>query len=593
MINKRFIIFLFIITYCLFPAPPSFAYEAPVFYGSEVVVTAARHPRFVSEIPWSVAVISSEEVRASGATNATDVLRLVSGVDVKGTGGVGASTSIRLRGSNSNQVLVLVDGRRTSSPQGGWNDFLEVPVEEIERIEVVRGPVSALYGADAVGGVVNVITKKGKGKGIYVSATAGEFGTYRQSLAVGSGDDAFNYFLSAENFFSAGDRPNSDYDAQNFYTDIGLDLDGAGELGVSFGIREAKMGSPGPVSMASLTDRQHDRKGHVGLDYSAGELSIKARQDQFFRKFESATVSRHYNWSSGLELQHGLSLSSNSFVIYGADLRQDIISSTDNGDHTADNTALFLQDEIRLSKDSTLVLGVRGDNHSVYGGVLNPRVGYLFHLSRSTKLRASYGTSFRAPSFDDLYAPTTAWTAGNPNLKPERAQTVDLGLEQALNDSAQLSFGVYLSEVRDMIEWTETSPWFWQPLNVGGARISGGELEVSGRLNSFLYGFINYTYLFAMDTENNTELSYKPNNKCNVGLRYSNADVAANISAKLVGARLIAGGERLPPYTVVDLNLEVPPFFFLADNFLNEEYEETKGYPMLSRRYTMGVRFDL
>lgn len=565
------------------------ALDIPRFYGEEIVVTASRYPQLISESPASITVVTAKEIQASGAINVADALRLVSGVDIKSTGYLWGENTIRLRGSTSDQILLLVDGRRNNSPQGAWNQFDNISLGDIEKIEVVRGPASALYGADAVGGVVNIITKKGVKPETNISASLSTFNTQKYSITHSLSHKALNGFFAAESTRSDGQRPNSDYDGQNFKGKVTWNIREKVDLALSAGLYQATKGVPNTIVTPSLTDRQTDRKGYIDLSGNLGNIEVRTYQNQFDRKFSSATISQHKNWTDGIEL--GLNL---PYLSSGFEWRGDRIESTENGGHATYNLALFLQKEIEFDRSLKVVLGARGDKHSVFGSVLSPRAGLIYHPVPDTTIRSSWGESFRAPNFDDLYWPTTPWVAGNPNLRPEKAQTIDLGIDRSFDNSMVASLGLFTSNINDMIGWAPGSDGVWRPSNVDTAKLEGGEAELKKSFTPLFSGFINYTYLKAVDTATNKELIYKPNNKANLGFRFDEDRLKAYVTLKYIDKQFTdsANTDILPSYTIVDAGMERAPLTLKINNLFNENYQESKDYPMPGRTFTLGAVYN-
>ncbi|KAF0134968.1 MAG: hypothetical protein FD145_349 [Candidatus Saganbacteria bacterium] len=591
ILSALFINCLFIIGNCLPLAGQSTqigtsAFGAPRYYGQELIVTAAKIPQLISESSASITVVTKEEIKASGATNVADALRFVSGLDVKSTGYPAGEITLRLRGSTSDQVLLLVDGRRINSPQGGWNQFDSISLNNIEKIEVVRGPASALYGADAVGGVINVISKKGIEPETKISASLSSYDTQNYSFAHSLSEGAISGFFALESMKSNGHRANSDYSGQDFSGKLNFEMREKVNIALSTNYYQMEKGIPNTIITPSLTDRQTDKKNHLELSGNIENLEIRAYQNQFDRLFFSTANSRHKNWTEGLEVEL-----KSPFLISGVELRRDQIESTENSRHAVYNLASFLQKEINFNKLLKVVLGVRGDEHSTFGGVISPRLGLVYHPVASTTLRSSWGGSFRAPNFDDLYWPTTTWAAGNLNLKPERAQTFDIGIDQQFNTLTTASLGWFSSEVKDMIDWAPDSGGTWRPSNVYAAKLQGVEVELKRKFSSLLSGFINYTYLKAVNSSTNNELIYKPNNKANIGLRFDNTRQTAYLNLRFVDKQFtdVTNTDILPSYTVVDTGLESAPFIIKINNLFDINYQESRDYPMPGRTYTLGI----
>ncbi|MEA3493964.1 MAG: TonB-dependent receptor [Candidatus Margulisiibacteriota bacterium] len=578
----------------------SFA-DIPRFYGEEIVVTALRVPRLKSSIPWDTTVITREDIEDSTAAKIGDIIRTVPGVSVKANGGLSSQISARLRGSNSQQVLVLLNGNRINSPSLGTFDLGDILLTDVERIEIVKAPLSSLYGADAVGGVINIITRKATEKPeVVVSAGYGEYATRNLSVA-GSGP---NYFFSAAAIDSDGFRANSAYRAQ----DLNLRLmNGYFEAGIKK--CNTDKGSPGSLDFLTPQARQSDKNMFYDLVYKADKAGLKATLSQatLDQKYENPTfaiLSTHKTTSTNLNIQESI-----GDYVAGLEIRNDNSRSTNSGNHDLTNKAVYAQAEL-----GPMVIGAREDITSSYGSHFNPRVGFVFNLRHDTLLKTSWGKSFKAPTIDDLYwsrLTEPGWpsgvvtTEGNPNLKPETSQSFDITLERKLSHKSSARLSYYVNQIKDMIRWTNTSTStidaFWTPTNISDADIQGIEFEYEKEIAKYLKTFINFGYQLAKDAGSGNFLDYAPQNQLNAGLKYRDPDkFDSNIVVRYVGERYtnLVNSTQLPSYTVVDLSLSKDFGIYTikgeVENLFGESYAESYGfsdvYPMPGRRYNISVQ---
>jgi vitamin B12 transporter len=591
----------------------SFALDAPHFYGEEVVVTASRLPQLKSEIPWDTTVVGSAELQGYKTVGAA--LRSVAGSDVIAYGGLGSVTSVRLRGANSSQVLVLVDGRRINSPTLGMFDTGDLLLDNALRIEVVRAPLSALYGSDAVSGVINIITKQPGGQKNLVTATTGSFGTQQYKLEWNTD----KLLLVLDQTRSDGFRTNSDYLANSFYGKITQPTP-LGQLFADYNLYDAHKGVPGvptseadPNSATEPNDRQTDRNTLASAGIKADNYQLRVYQNNLDQKlcpyiFGASTneaVQNGLEWGQNLALPIGK-------VLYGVETRSDRGQTSLSGDHTITNHAAFVQDEVQLGATS-LVVSVRGDKHSTAGTSVNPRAG-LVYQSDNIIWRASAGTAFRAPTLNELYWNDTNWLMfGDTNLKPEKSFSYELGLEKQLTERTSARLTYFNSLVTDLILWDYDAATFTtQAKNIGEVKSEGVEFELTRSLGNGGKGFINYTYQKVIDQKDVTAanigktIPYTPVEKYTVGL----VNGAVSLLVKHVGERYAdaANTLKLSGYTVVDLKLtrevsEAVKIELAADNLLDEKYSEivgydpttaaARGYPMPGRSYTLGLTWSI
>ncbi len=575
----------------------SMAMDVPRYYGEEVVVTASRIPQLKSSIPWSLSVITSSEIQAYGSKTVADALRNVPGVDIKTNGSLGSASSAMLRGSSSQQVLILLNGNKMNSPLLGTFDLGDILVDNIERIEIVKSPLSALYGADAVGGAINIITKSpADGKQLSADISYGTFGTQLIKLNYGGGE-LVQYLLSASVNKSDGFRQNSDYNSQNYNLAIS-----SGDLKINSGYYKAIKGVPGvpsteadPYSASTPDERQKDENASMDLQYKNFKIFQK-QGDQFYH-YQFGLDDRYRYWSRGLTYKQDLEYSKNIFS-YGLDFTQNQVDSSLAGSQTTDNSALFLQN-ILYSDKLSLTMGIRGDNHSVYGGVANPRIGVVAKLPSNMILRTSYGTAFKAPTFNDLFS---SW-GGNRNIKPERSQNFDIGLEKQITESLVAKASIYYNTIENLIQWL---PPTWSAANIGSVKLRGVEIELTKQTENCNW-FLNYSYDKSEDETpayKDKVLIYRPTNKLNAGLSIAVSACRLSGNLRYVGERYVDQSNTilLSPSTLIGLKAEknygVYTPYFSIDNLLNmnyfESYDNMTGryYPMPGRTYTIGVKWN-
>jgi outer membrane cobalamin receptor len=572
---------------------------------NEVVVTATKTEKRPQDLTQSVTVITSDEIRNSGATTAAEVIRTAAGVMVTDQGPLGSLATVNLRGSTYQQVLVLLDGKRLNSPIAGGFDMSELPVplEAIDRIEIVRGPSSALYGADAVGGVVNFITKKPAVPLTSLSGAIGAHG-YTSASLYNSGREGNTYYtLSAAKERSHGYRANSDLDQINAGIKLGYDLDPATSIEASSDYLTKDIGVPGSLQFPSPLARQQARATVSGLLYKqrvtkALDFSARAYQNQERLGFQDpifSTNSRHRFVSSGVETQVNWLMNSFNLLTMGAEGREDRVTSTDAGTHTASLTSEYIQDEMSLGDSAILVLSGRNDSHSVYGNKWSRRVSGRYLAAESgTILRASAGESFRAPTFIDLYFTDAFGNTGNPDLRPETAEEYEGGIEQPFGSGSMIKGTVFKRRVKDLIVM-QTDPVTFpvSPGNIGRARITGVEAETKLALSRKFSWLVTYTHLFPVNEDTGerifSDVSRIPDMQIGSTLTAAlDEKTVISLQYRRVKNYVRPGDEKWDYYTVdgkitdtvvarKDLKADI---FIGMKNLFNRKYETVKNYPM-------------
>jgi len=608
-----------------------------------IVITPTRGPRMLKDLPTNVSVITREEIVESRSQNVGEVLRNRLGVEIRRYGTLGASTYVGLRGCSAYQTLVMVDGRPVNSISDGIADLSQFPVDNIERIEVVRGPASALYGANALGGVVNIITREPKLEKLMVGVDVGlgSFGTQISRLDFGTKDTNIKTYFTISNNTSDGWRKNSAYHNHNFTGKLAYNAGRIGNFELRGGYYRGKLGLPGvnyewvqldPITWkrifrdekfaADPNHNQEDEKEYADLKYSSrGEnskllLRAYASSDQRRDRNPNPAEPRddfHDNITRGAEVQ----LNTLYGVTLGTEFRQDkyrqrneINSRTLIGEENL-NESVFLQETLRL-KPFTAVLGTRYDHHSEYGGQVNPNFSLVSQFSQageSLKLSFNLARGFRAPTFCDLYQPYTDYliyqAQGNPDLKPERAWSYDFGFEYQRSNFLLGRLTIFSTEIEDLIDWAPVDPanlWgLWVPSNVAKAYSQGVEVEVIHQIMSGLFHSVNYTYVHSAGKKEGEEkyeiAPYKPYNRANYRIHYtSNFGLRVSLATEYVGEQWSERGktgDRLADYFLLNMriaqkigNLETYVSF---ENLLGRKYQTVFGYPMPGRTIVAGI----
>jgi vitamin B12 transporter len=489
-----------------------------------LIVTATRQETRVSEALADVTVIDRTELEKSGQDTLADVLVRQPGIQYSSNGGFGAAASFYLRGANANQTKVLVDGIALSSSNvGGAPLFHLIPLADIERVEILRGPAATLYGADAVGGVIHIITRRGEGGRVKPDAFIGygSRNTRQASMGVSGGDERWRFRIEGNYQKSAG------FSALRHSTGQDADDDGYRNSG-------------GAASLSFLPSRDHEigfsyrgNSGWVKTDcgyspsftcpFDAG-AKFKTQQWQVFAKNRflnetwkstlrygedrenyidhgyddwsgSETVSPFWSRSRQLSWQNDVRLPLGDLLLAAEEQRQSLRKDDkgvfDHG-HSLRNSAFLLGWTARLHNHSWQV-NARSDDHSRYGQENTWGVSYGYQFTPEWRARASYGTAFKAPSLYQLYS----GYYGDPALKPEKAKSREAALIWA-RDTHTASLTVYRNNVRDMIAWDNAKPGtLWGGYNnVDRAKLSGTTLSYTGQFGEWSLG-ASYDYLDA------------------------------------------------------------------------------------------------
>ncbi len=572
-----------------------------------VVVTATLSPEEESQVGSAVTVITREDIERHGARTVLEALRLVPGLDVVRSGGDGAVTSVFLRGAGSGHTLVLVDGVRVNPVYFPGFDFGQWTTESIERIEVVRGPYSPLYGSDAIGGVIQILTRGGGGKPVgSLALEGGDRGQRQGTLFASVGSGALSATASYRDARADGDRPNSDWRQQNgsLRLDIlpGRDVAAAVEASVLDG----KLGVPGPAGAETPRARSATREERLALPIAFDPTPRHATRLLFARtsselSFEDpdasfASTTRSTTWQARLSNTWRTDRQSlTGFLSWElGEVRPEDTFGTALSRDRVRTWGAGLQESIRAGGRWTVTVGGRLDRHSAFGSAASPRATAAW-LSKDArwKVRLSAGRAFRAPALGELFFPFT----GNPGLGPERSASYEAGFERYLPEG-RIEASVFWNRIRDLIVFDFAS---FRNENVGRARARGVEVGWRQQVHRKLHLEAGYAWLDAEDRATGQPLLRRPRHRA-----FAAAAIRPIAPLRLAIRGTFSGRRRdLDPltfesvvatsYVRYDLFARyeakhVSPYVGV-ENAGDRRYEEARGFPAPRRRYAVGLEW--
>lgn len=584
----------------------------------KIVITPSRTEELASESGRNVDIITSKMIADSQAKDITDVLEGISSINVGSYGGQGATKTVMMRGSTASQVLVMMDGRPINSPRDGQVDFSNIPLNNVERVEVLRGPASNLYGSSAMGGTINIITKNPPRDKMKTDFTTG-FGTfksYTEKLNNAAKFGKFGYLLSAEYDSSAGFRQNSDFEAKSMSAKLQYELAENNKLTINGGASKNSVGTPGPTTSPDYDDRQTSQKSFMDLSWSFKPdetLGVSAKifnnyerlqfdENSAYSIFDTAgSKSVHKTQVRGIQTQLNKQIFHNYELICGFDNLFNYNDSTQTAKHDYTVYAGYLENKINLTKDLKTSFGFRFDEYSNFGSQTSPSVSLNYNFKEKTNIHALFSRSFRAPTFNDLYWPNEGWAVGNPELKPEKGTSYEFGLNSELNKFLNPAVTYFRSTYDDLIQWAPDSTGVWTPQNVSSALIQGVEFVNTIRLNKHLKFTSGYTYLSAKDKDNHKYLVYQPQQKADFALKLNGfKGFGAEIKGQLTDSRFNDADNTLTVkrFFTMDFNLSKKlnkgtTFYFSVNNLLNEKYQFINGYPMPGLSVNASLKFEI
>ena len=622
------------------------AEDAPDVTVQEVVTSATKTPLPVSQVTSAVEVITGQELEQKKIKTVFDALRLAQGVTAFSSGGPGTLASVQMRGTKSAHTLVVIDGAIVNSPTAGFFNFANLTTDNIERIEILRGAQSMLWGSDAIGGVINIITKRGADKPTASAfVEAGSFATIREGGSVSGAKGPFDFALSLSRWdtsnFSAVNykRGAAERDAFHNWQGSGrigyaLPKDGRLEINLRWwnsdvhrdsafgttrfdvfgaksttrtlilsGIYEQPITNwwNQKLTVAENNERQLDFGGISQSNVATGAIT-----SVFPSSSDLKILSRRLEW------QHNFQVGKPLLLTAGYQFREEQGDASGFFGGAQPNRLLsshagFAQAQVNIEDRLLLTAGVRQDRYNVFGDATTYRLtgGYLFPTG--TKVRTSYGTGFKAPTLNDLFFQNFA----NPTLKPERSRSFDVGVEQRLlNNKLLLSAGYFWNRFQDLIQFVTSptcppsAPFGSCPQNFANAKSQGWEFgfQYAVLKNLDLRG--QYTMTMTRNfstTGSNTRLARWPFDQASMGLSYRPIEtVRINVDHRFVGARNDDAANtpalRSGSFGVVNLsasydatkNVQV---FGRIDNLFNQDYEEILSFGTPIRSVYGGVKF--
>lgn len=581
----------------------------------EIVITATKTETALKDVASSVTIIKEEDIDKKKAKTVADALRDVPGIDVVQTGGPGGLTSVFIRGGNSSHTLVLIDGVRVNSPTIGQFDFANLTTDNIERIEIVRGAQSTLYGSDAISGVINIITKRGQGApAINLSVEAGSFRSLRESIGITGTTRSLDYSLSVGRFdtdgFSRANEKNGNTEADGYENTtissrLGWNSGASGRLELSMRYSDAKADQDGfdNLTFSPIDDpnsRNDDRSLNLSTRYSRPlaswwkqylQLSINTEELKGI-DLDSAgdpIIFKIDHQRRLIEWQHQLYIGEADIITIGYDYEGQNGKVKDGFDRTITNSALYIQDQHQISDTFSQAVGVRADYNNRFGNEITYKAEAAYRIKESnTRFRAAYGTGFHGPTLSDLFFDCSpfGFVCNNPNLKPETSESVEGGIEQTfLSDRLGMQATYFYTRFENLIIPDSTT---FLPENIAEATSKGAEIGLQIRPFKAVTLNTNYTLTDTQNRENDKELPRRPRNKANAMLSISPiASLKIDLDLRYVGKRFDdkanLNENELDPYTLVNIagRFDVTKsvqIFARVENLFDKEYEEVLGF---------------
>ena len=606
-------------------APASNSLNAAAPLPETVIVSATRIATPVEQVASSATVVTAADIAAQGKQTLNDVLRSVPGLNIVQTGGAGGQTSLFMRGTNSNHVKVLVDGMDVTDPSNNEAfNFATYLAGDAERVEVLRGAQSGLYGSDAIGGVINIITQPGSGPlRLRGKIEGGAFSTFNQSASVSGSADGFSYFAGIQHLhvgatpvtppalLAPGQRLNPDYNDN---------VTGSAKLGYAFA-DNFDIGFSGRIIASTLRNTGDD----FLTGFPATRRSVARTNDYYgrgtahlvlfdgmldqtlgfsFTHFHSTSTgasgftSTFSGQRSKLDYQGNIALGEGQTLVIGADHERESISLPISAAVATDGGFLELQSSLGNFNNA---VNVRYDSHQRFGGYTTFRIApsYLIEAT-GTRLKASFGTGFKAPTISQLFQNFPAFFFfANPNLKPETSIGYDAGFEQAVGETFSFGATGYYNNIKNLIDNNAT---FSSYANVGKAVTQGVEAFAAAKVSDDVSLRLDYTYTDAHNAILNQALLRRPKHKLTLDARWQAMDELL-LDANLTYVGSWVDGSRdfsiprlsAPGYTLVNLaaTYQLDEHFAFTGrltNLLDQQYQNPTGFQAPGIGWYLGIQ---
>lgn len=615
--------------------------EIPSKTLDEIVVTANRIATPALELASSVTVISSFDIAASRKSTVIELLKDVPGISIAQQGGLGKFGSVFMRGANSNHVLVFVDGVEMNDPStpGNLYDLSSLQLSCVEKIEIVRGPQSTLYGSDAIAGVINIFTKKAGGEpAVSLSGEYGSNNYFRGGGNISGSFSSFGYSLSASGLKSDGISAISEkygntekdgYMNNTVSAKLNYELSNNLHFDVMYNYNFGKGDIDKSYQTGDDPNYTFDNEEQfikAGINFSlfnetwSGKISGSFMKKTSHTRDEADEMDDSYSNSFNkadrkiIEIINNLTIMSGNILTFGFEALEEKANTEYFSmslwgpyesifpEQSNSNTGLFIQDKINIADRFFGTAGVRYDKNKKFGGVTTYRIAPVYLIRETnTKLKSTLGTGFKAPSLYNLFDPLY----GNPDLKPEKSFGYEIGAEQYFIDN-RISLGVtyFNTKFDDLISFDFISS---KPVNISKALTSGVELTAEFNfIRNFSFNF-EYTYTNAKDITDGiypekSRLLRRPKHKLSANFNYIfQNDITANLSIRTIGSREDDDFSSFPAtrvvigeYTIVDFAVsyklnDMLTMYGRIDNLFDRYYEEVLFYGSHVREMFIGA----
>lgn len=581
----------------------------------ETVITPTRTKQLLKNVGSSLSVVTQKDIENSKAPLLLDVLRQLPGLEVTRTQGIGGTTSLFIRGASAAQTLVFVDGVQMNSPTTGAFDFANLTTDTIERVEVLRGPQSTLYGSQAIGGVINIITKKGAGDTKVTLGT--EYGmrdSFKETFHISGGKERHDYsvggsYLKTHGISAASSGSEDDgYDNFTGSSRLGWNFMGNGRVDTTirgshsdyeYDAFEYGIGPVDDTDRHQTTDEilfsTKVKKTFFDLWTPSFLVSVNDTDLEGFDPTDESGEFRILTRVWRLEHQSDFTLFDVDTVTIGYEYEVQEGENAGNFDKQFRNNSVFFQNQIKLFESLHWTAGLRYDDYSTFGNNLTYRTTASYNMEKiGTRLHGSWGKGFRAPSLNELFFPFF----GNPNLNPEESKGWDFGVEkEILKEKLTIDVTYFENDFTDLITAAIQPDGSFLAENVASAESEGLETALTYKPFTKLSLTGTYTYTETRDREKDQQLPRRPRNRATLGMNTQPLDkLNINVTGIMVRDRIDSDDKEMDNYWTTELVTryditKVMTAYVRFENLFDYGYEEVTGFGSLGFTAYGGMEF--
>ncbi|WP_452227331.1 TonB-dependent receptor [Lacinutrix cladophorae] len=573
-----------------------------------VIITSTRIDLPFKENSRTITVISQEDIKKSATTNVADLLQQIAGVDIRRRGTAGMQADLYIRGGGFDQTLLLIDGIKMDDAQTGHHNMnMALPMEVIERIEIIKGPAARIFGQNAFTGAINIVTKKNTENSVSLNAQAGSFGQLNGSVMVGSTLKNSSHIIQVSRITSDGYRYNTDYDNQNYFIKSSFNTSKTPiDLIASF--QERKFGANGfYASPSAINQYEETQASLIGISskIKKEKLTLKPKlywkrnQDMYVFVRQDPSIYRNLHQTNKIGAAIDASYTSKIGVTgFGVDVAKVYLSSNNLGARNRFMTTMFLEHRFLLANNKLdITPGVAVNYFSDFKFHAFPGLDIGYKINNDLKIYGNIGYTYRIPTYTDLFY-SDPTTLGNEDLDPEEAIAEEIGIKYR-NGNFNISFAAFNRDSKKLIDFVkENESDLWQATNIRDLNTQGIELNAS-------YGFklgdfkqaITTGYTFLEDDLKAVSSNFS-RYSINSLKHHATASLQTQFIKNLSQSIIYKYAERTSgaSYAVIDASVQYTiknafEISILANNIFNTEYTETNLVPMPKGNVLFGIKY--